>query len=313
MKTYGIEDAKAIIGDYGEKWFEFTHDGVILRAEALQYDPSQQLHWKYVCELDWPDAPNPLTAPCLPFPFTANQLAAFILDGVGAVIPSIYGNWKKAPDKGMLDTIGLLGREPKAALSSAYAACRTAERAVGDYPLALQKKADRLAKMYNDSNLKANSREGVFAEGIAPTEARRRRELAVNSIADLGKRSDQAKETYQSAFSAWRKAMVNKLLPPTPMEAVSDTATPVISKRRKRRSWKDVAWDYVVETYHSGTFKTTHVFYTTLVNRADKEPSPFTLHQRELFLKEIGQSLAEHTLANNMQQIKAASRNMRQI
>lgn len=318
MKTYGIKDAKAIIGEdvsnkIGERWIEFTEDGLYLRTSELQNDPSQQLHWKYVCELDGPDAPNPLTAPCLPFPFTANQLAAFMLDGVGAVIPSIYGDWETGPDQAMLDTIGVLGREPKAALKAAYNALRTTQHSVGDYPLPLQKQADRLAKIFDYMNLRANSREGVFAEGIAPTEARRRRELAKSSVADLGRRSDQAKKEYQAAFSAWRKAMVNQLLQPTPVEDVCDTTVPIVLKRSKRRSWKDVAWDYLVETYRTGTFKTTHVFYVALVNKADKEPSPFTLHQRTLFLREISQSFAEQTLANNMPHIKAASSKKRHI
>ena len=214
MKTYGIEDARAIIRDYCERWIEFTVNGVNLRTEELQHDPSQQLHWKYVCELDGPDDPNPLTAPCLPFPFTANQLAAFMLDGVGAVIPSIYGSLTTGPDKGMLQQIGLLGREPKAALEAAYAAHNTAQDTVGDYPLALQKSADRLAKIYNYRNLKANTREGVFINGIGPTEARIRRQRAIDSVAELAKRSIREANAYQAAFLPWRKAMVYQLLQP---------------------------------------------------------------------------------------------------
>lgn len=89
---------------------------------------------------------------------------------------------------------------------------------------------------------------------------------------------------------------------------VSDIIASKLPKHTKRMTWKDLAWDYVVKTYHAGTFKTAHTFYTALVNRAEKEPSPFTLHDRELFLKEIGQSLAEKTLANHMRQIKAEPR-----
>ena len=214
MKTYGIDDAKAIIRDYGERWFEFTENGVILRPEALQFDPSQQLHWKYLCELDGPDAPNPLTAPCLPFPFNANQLAAFMLDGVGAVLPSIYGDWETGPDQGMLDTISVLGREPKAALKAAYNAFRTTQHSVGDYPLPLQKQADRLARIFNYMNLRANTREGVFAKGITSAEGRTRRERAKRTITEIAVRCDQAKEAYQAAFRPWRKSMVQQLLLP---------------------------------------------------------------------------------------------------
>ena len=217
MKTYGIEDAKAIIGEkdnckIGGQWIEFTENGLHLRTSDLQNDPSQQLLWKYVCELDGPDAPNPLTAPCLPFPFTANQLAAFMLDGVGAVIPSIYGDWETGPDQGMLDTISVLGREPKTALKVAYNAFRTTQHSVGAYPLHLQKQADRLARIFNYMNLRANTREGVFAEGITSAEARTRRERAKRTLSEIAVRCDQAIEAYQAEFRPWRKSMVQQLL-----------------------------------------------------------------------------------------------------
>lgn len=95
----------------------------------------------------------------------------------------------------------------------------------------------------------------------------------------------------------------------TPAPVVAGNEPVLVSKRtRKRRTWRDVAMPYVVETYRAGKYKTAHVFYVALVNKAGLENSPFTLHDRELFMTDIGQSLAEKTIENAMPEIKAAAR-----
>lgn len=258
MKTYGIDDLKIIIR-FGEKehwieeWIDYKTDGVHLRDETLVNDPLQVMHWKYVCELDDSDSPNPLTAPCLPFPFTASQLAAFMLDGVGAVIPSVYGSWDDGPDQGMLNKLGPLAREPKRAVANAYAAYRAAQNTVGGYPVELEKSADRLATILDYLNLRANKREGVFAQDILPNEFRRhglptvkirqsernvppkepvpeqspeleqpsieevrgeRRKRASESVRELTGRCELAKKEFDAAYGIWRKAMVHQLLQP---------------------------------------------------------------------------------------------------
>jgi hypothetical protein len=221
MRTYCIDDAKVIIGDFGEKWVEFKPDGVHLCGDTRQYDPTQVLSWKYVCELDDSDSPNPLTAPCLPFPFTANQLAAFMLDGVGAAIASNYGNWEIGPDQGMLDSMDVLAREPKRAIAEAYASYAAALVTAGDYPIELQRRADRIRKIYNYRNLKANARERVFVHGIDRDETNARRARAVASNAELEKLYDLATKAYQAASAAWRKAMVIELLQPAPAQTLA--------------------------------------------------------------------------------------------
>jgi hypothetical protein len=228
MKTYGIDDAKAIIRDFSENWVEFKSDGVHLTSEMLEYDTSQVLHWKYVCELENPDAPNPLTAPALPFPFTANELTAYMLDGVGAVITSIYGNWEDGPDQAMLDSMGVQGREPRRAITDAYGAFMAAQATVGSYPAELQKRADRLWKIYSYRNSKANTREGVFADGVTRDEANARRARAIASNAELERLYSLAMKEFQAAFGAWRKAMVCQLLQPAPAQTTKTTA-PVVT------------------------------------------------------------------------------------
>ncbi len=108
-------------------------------------------------------------------------------------------------------------------------------------------------------------------------------------------------------------------VPSTCIAPAQNTATPALvvagnepvpARKRpsKRRTWRDVAMPYVVETYRAGKYKTAHVFYVALVNKAGLENSPFTLHDRELFMTDIGKSLAEKTIENAMPEIKAAAR-----
>ena len=98
------------------------------------------------------------------------------------------------------------------------------------------------------------------------------------------------------------------IAPPAP--EVTDQTEAVEAARAgpvKRRNWRDVAMQYIVETYRSGKYRTAHTFYAALVNKAGIGNSPFTVHNRELFLNGIGQSVAEKTIANEMPKIKAAA------
>lgn len=53
-------------------------------GEAFDWTPAYDMQW-------WIGAPNPLTAPMLPIPFTAADLAAFMLYGAGNLIPENLG------------------------------------------------------------------------------------------------------------------------------------------------------------------------------------------------------------------------------
>ena len=91
-------------------------------------------------------------------------------------------------------------------------------------------------------------------------------------------------------------------------KAMSDSSAPATKRTTKRLTWRDVAMPYVVATYRAGKYKTAHTFYVALVNKANRGNSPFTLHDRKLFLTHLGQSVAEKTIANAMPEIKAAAR-----
>lgn len=91
-------------------------------------------------------------------------------------------------------------------------------------------------------------------------------------------------------------------------QAVTDGTALEGKRTKKRLAWRDIAMPYVVETYRVGKYKTAHTFYIALVNKAQGGNSPFTCHNRELFLTDLGQAVSKKTIANAMKEIKAAAR-----
>jgi hypothetical protein len=74
-----------------------------------------------------------------------------MLDGVGAVVTSYYGNWEDGPDEGMLESLGVLAREPRNALRQAYAAYSSAEKAVGKLDKVLLQEAHELQTSFSEA------------------------------------------------------------------------------------------------------------------------------------------------------------------
>jgi len=110
-------------------------------------------------------------------------------------------------------------------------------------------------------------------------------------------------EFSQMALGALRKAT----FPSAVQERNVSTDLASAAKRSRRRiTWRDVALPYLVEIYQTGKYRTAKLFYQTLVKKAGTENSPFTMHDRELFLSGIGQSVSEKTIQNAMPEIKSA-------
>ena len=212
MQRYGKEAVKEIIKAYLREWAVIDDDGVRLSDACLEYAPTQTFHWKYACELEGPDAPDPLKAPCLPNRCTANELAAFMLDGIGAVLPTIYGDWANGPYQEMLDGMGILANKPREALKGAYQAYRDAEAVVGKMDATLEIQKNQLAEELEQKNEEANAHERVFDPNTSEDERRARRQRAEAAVTELKVLSDNANAAYQAAFKVWRKAMVKQLL-----------------------------------------------------------------------------------------------------
>lgn len=61
--------------------YDIKDDGVHLKVDTGN-------DWSPACERGGPDDPDPLTTPALPFPFLAQEFAAFVLDGWGYFLGS---------------------------------------------------------------------------------------------------------------------------------------------------------------------------------------------------------------------------------
>lgn len=104
-----------------------------------------------------------------------------------------------------------------------------------------------------------------------------------------------------------------------PVVAVTPEAAPVqkpvtpapVVKRTKRKTWRDVALDYVVGVYSAEQYATAKDLFKALQNKAGAE-SPFDVGTGEnrgnLFVRDIGKGLALGTLENAMPEIKAAKK-----
>jgi hypothetical protein len=229
MQKFGKKAFEAIVRNYFFGMLDVRDTGVWPSADCIEYDASSTLLWNPACELKGPDTPDPLEAPGLPIPFTASELAAFMLDGIGACIPASYGGWKDGPYEDMLSVMGARGVKAREVLCAAYASIRDAEAQVGILEENLEIYARKLADELDIKNGEANMREGVFEQGISTAEANARRVRASKSVADLYNQFTEAKQRANDEFEKWRMAMVNQLLGSNPKlevvkqsDAVSD-------------------------------------------------------------------------------------------
>ena len=215
QRTYSREVAELITLRYMDGHGVSEHDGLRVNHEYLQYDLTEKiLHWKPVCEMeDWPDSPDALTYPALPYPFTAQELAAFFLDGIGRYVGNQYG-FDNVLDENNLLGLGTYGGHARRALSEAYSVTREAEKIVGCRDFELERRAFDLLGQFEDVNDQANKREGLWEPGISRDEQERRRKAAKASVEHLRSEAEKASERFEGQRSAWRKAMVNQLLRP---------------------------------------------------------------------------------------------------
>lgn len=229
QRKYDKATAKVIFEMIGwpESWF-IQDDGVFVTDGFRLHSPrGRAFDWKPAYEMDWPGAPNPMTAPALPIPFTANELAACMLDGAGHGIQgALDRRIGYALDDEALERFTLYGRWARDALRDAYALAAKAQMQVGAFDYDEEREAHALIVQAGDANSEANKQEGVFESGITSEEASRRRERAIASVADLQARAQQSDTAVQVKWFAWRKAMVSQLLHP---EASTPSNAPVVA------------------------------------------------------------------------------------
>lgn len=133
------------------------------RDMTMQHD-TELLRWRPARELqDLPDAPETSETPMLPVPFTARQLAAFMLESVGALVADFYGDWRDGPDPESLEHIDTDSKARRAVIE-AFNAYRMALGVVGDVDANAQMRLDAACEAYRAGQLRAGERRKAHAD-----------------------------------------------------------------------------------------------------------------------------------------------------
>lgn len=314
-KTVGDLIALKYVGD----WVVSDADGLRVKEEYKQEDPTKIFRWTPACEMEgWPEAPNALTHPALPFPFNAKQLAAFMIYGVGTFVADVYGDIADGPDEKTLEGLGIDAGHAREALRSAYASVRAATARVGALDDELLRRASTLQDEYSEARRSALEREKVMEPNAAGlpeaeylTEYRRRLKLAVDPLADLEAEMRRASAEAEAAWSKWRKAMVRELLAVEQVPVVdlpSEEQSPPVepAKRRNRKlSWLVVSMPYMKKLHSEGRYRSGAMFYKALLTHADMSDSPFTKVRGELYCAKAGTTVSEGSVNNAWAEIRA--------
>ena len=203
-------------------------DGVYVKNEYLDEDLKQQVFtWIPACEMDWPGAPDPLTAPALTIPFSARNLAAFMLDGAGQGIQSTFGHIELAPDEDELSSLDMRATKVRKALREAYALAQQAQRVVGTDNHDEQDRAADLLSAYRVLRAEAMVREQVMESAITNDEYLLRLARVNEPLAAQKAEAQKAKGEADTGHREWLKAMVNQLLNPALSAALCATPAPV--------------------------------------------------------------------------------------
>ena len=161
---YNIEHAREILEQSGllGKYLLLDERGVWpgIELDLLLLTETEGLRWRPARQLQHlPGAPEVKDTPMLPNPFTARELAAFMLDGAGALVADFYGEWDDGPDPESLRAIDP-DSKARRAVTEAFTAYRLAIEKVGKYDM------DALAQGCSAYGvLEKQQRQGVF-EGV---------------------------------------------------------------------------------------------------------------------------------------------------
>src|SRR5450830_1123554 len=184
MQKYTKQAAEKII-ESRTKDFAVTNNGVWpVKTIESRCKEFASLEWKPCCEMDGPDAPDPLEAPSLPIPFTESQLAAFMLHGAGSYVLDVFGGWEDGPEKAALDGMGILANKAREAVQGAFDAYRAAVIIVGKFDKTLALHSQALEDEFYEKSVTATDKARLL----------------------------EAQREADEYESAWRKRMVNQFL-----------------------------------------------------------------------------------------------------
>ncbi len=184
--------------------------GVWLKAAESDHS----LAWHPRCETLDLGGPDPLSSPWLPFPFSARDLTAWLVEGWGYFIREKYGDWQDGPDEDELLSIGLLGGKAKEALRGAYAAYRYAADLAPRLDRSLEETALALAEQYDAAREAAMAQEALRDHRDCDAEYKARLARVNAAVAHLEQPVRDARRAADLAYDERRRAVVQHLLLP---------------------------------------------------------------------------------------------------
>lgn len=177
---------------------------------ARGIEAGRLLAWNPAVDLE--NGPDPATWPLLPATFSARDLAAFLVYGVGTFIHDLLGA-DGVLDESALENVGGMRDEwVRQALREAYDLVGRARAAVGPLDDEAEREAGLLGRQLDDAIDQANKRERVFELGISDDEASARRDRARAAVACLEKEFEGLKAKAEEKRECWRRDMVRALL-----------------------------------------------------------------------------------------------------
>ena len=210
---YNLKHAKEILEPYAPKgYLRFDERGVWpgIERDLLLQTETKGLRWRPARQLQLlPGAPEVKGTPMLPNPFTARELAAFMLEGAGALVADFYGEWDDGPDPESLRAIDP-DSKARRAVTEAFTAYRLAIEKVGKYDMdALARRDAAHTAYWKSSNDKA-----------------------------LLKAFEDAEAEWDAAYQAWLTKMVRCLLEPQAAAPALHVATEPTQEQRQAYRWQ---------------------------------------------------------------------------
>ena len=205
LKPLGLPDSYLRVDEHGV-WPTFE-------VNELAKEETEGLRWRPADHLQHlPDATEPASTPMLPNPFTARELAAFMLEGAGALVADFYGEWDDGPDPESLRAIDP-DSKARRAVTEAFTAYRLAIEKVGKYDMdALARRDAAHTAYWKSSNDKA-----------------------------LSKAFEDAQAEWDAAHQAWLTKMVRCLLEPQAAAPAQDEAETVSARPMQRSAAQSAA------------------------------------------------------------------------
>lgn len=205
---YGDMKIAAKQSPYGDHLIVIDETGVSPNNTLEQ----RSLLWKPCLELvDELDAPDAMVTPGLPFPFTAPQLAMFMLDGPGSFVAGVFGEWQSEPDQGVLDCMGIYANRAREAVRSAFAAYHQAVGVVGLLHRVQEAQEAEAHRLYDAAYGAACVKHDAFRDAVTREQYWILLERVNAEVASQFNQLELARSNSASARSLWRKAMVKEL------------------------------------------------------------------------------------------------------